>query len=144
MQFSDILQRNLRQLSLPVKSLAYLTYMRSILEYASMVWPPYAKTHIMTLEKIQLRTAHFVCNNYSNYNSVTSMLDMLNWLSLGQRRRLAKCMYHVLKLTYVVSVDLHQYLKSSLSRTRGHDTKFIQLQTRVELMCSCIHFYHLP
>jgi len=32
------LQRNLRQCSLPIKSLAYLTYVRSILEHASMVW----------------------------------------------------------------------------------------------------------
>jgi len=73
------LQRNLRQCSLSIKSLA------SILEYASTVWAPYAKIHIMTLEKIQCRAAHFVCNNYSNYDSVTSMLDILNWPSLEQR-----------------------------------------------------------
>ena len=42
------LQRNLRQCSLSIKSLAYLTYVRPILEYASTVWAPYAKTHIMT------------------------------------------------------------------------------------------------
>jgi len=47
------------------------------------------KIHIMTLEKIQHRAARFMCNNYSNYDSVTSMLDMLNWPSLEQRRRLA-------------------------------------------------------
>jgi len=125
------LQRNLRQCYLPIKSLAYLTYVRPILEYTSTVWAPYAKTHIMTLEKIQLRTAHFVCNNYSNYNSVTSMLDMLNWLSLGQRRRLAKCIKFYKIINNKVSVDIHQYLQPSSLHTQGHDTKFIQLQTRV-------------
>jgi len=78
------LQRNLRQCSLSINSLAYLTYVRPILEYASTVWAPYAKTHIMTLEKIQCRSARFVNNNYSNYDSLTSMLDMLNWPSLEQ------------------------------------------------------------
>jgi len=33
-------------------------------------------------KKIQHRTARFVCNNYSMYDSVSSMLDLLNWPSL--------------------------------------------------------------
>ena len=54
------LKRNLRQCSPSIKSLAYLTYVRPILEYASIIWAPYTKSHIATLEKIQRRAARFV------------------------------------------------------------------------------------
>ena len=53
--------------------------------------PPYTKSHIATMEKIQRRAAHFVCNDYSRHASVTAMLDMLNWSSLEHRRKEAKC-----------------------------------------------------
>ena len=37
------LQRNLRQCSINVKSLAYVTYVRPIVEYASVVWSPHTQ-----------------------------------------------------------------------------------------------------
>ena len=127
------LQRNLRQCSSSIKSLAYLTYVRPILEYASTVWAPYTKNHIMSLEKVQRRAARFVCNNYSMYDSLSSMLDILNWPSLEDRRRQAKCIMFYKIINNIASVNIHQYLQPSSSRTRGHDSKFIQLQTRVNV-----------
>jgi len=41
-----LLQRNRRQCSHQVKSLAYFTYTRPILEYASIVWSPHTKVYI--------------------------------------------------------------------------------------------------
>ena len=76
------LQRNLKKCSSLIKSLAYFTYVRPILEYASIVWAPHTNCQIVTLEKIHRRVAHFVCNNYSKYDSVTDMLTLLNWASL--------------------------------------------------------------
>ena len=38
-----ILQRNLRQCSTDVKALAYVTYVRPIIEYASVVWSPHTQ-----------------------------------------------------------------------------------------------------
>jgi len=135
------LQRNLRQCSLSIKSLAYLTYVRPILEYASTVWASYTKTHIMSLEKIQCRAAHFVCNNYSMYDA-SSMLDILNWPSLEHRRQ-AKCIMFYKIINNIASVNIHQYLQPSSSHTQGHDSKFIQLQT-IESMCSSTLSYHPP
>ena len=43
------------------------------MEYASIVWAPHTNCQIVTLEKIQCRAAHFVCNNYSRYDSVTDI-----------------------------------------------------------------------
>jgi len=54
------LQRNLRQCSPTVKSLAHLTYVRPILKYASVVWSPYVKADIVRLEMVQRKATCFV------------------------------------------------------------------------------------
>jgi len=43
------LQRNLRQCSRQVNTLAYFTYVRPILEYASIVWSPHTKANLRCL-----------------------------------------------------------------------------------------------
>ena len=127
------LQRNLRKCSISIKSLAYFMYVRPILEYASVVWAPHTKCHITMLEKIQRRAARFVCNNYSRYNSVTDMLNMLNWQSLEQRRNQAKSIMLYKIINNIVSINFHQYLQPSVVITRGHHLRFIQLQARVDV-----------
>ena len=127
------LQRNLRKCSISIKSLAYFMYVRPILEYASVVWAPHTKCHITMLEKIQRRVARFVCNNYSRYNSVTDMLNMLNWQSLEQRRNQAKSIMLYKIINNIVSINFHQYLQPSVAITRGHHLRFIQLQARVDV-----------
>ena len=84
------------------------------------------------VRKIQHRAARFVYNNYSRYNSVTDMLNMLNWQSLEQRRNQAKSIMFY-KIINIVSVNLHQYLQPSVAITRGHHLRFIQLQARVDV-----------
>ena len=89
---------------------------------------------VLTLEKIQRRAARFVCNNYSRYNSVTDMLNMLNWQSLEQRRNQAtKSIMFYKIINNIVSVNFHQYLQPSVAITRGHHLSFIQLQARVDV-----------
>jgi len=59
---------------------------RSILNYASIVWSPYTQKNIQALESVQRRSARFVFNNYSPYYSVSDMLTKLGWSSLAERR----------------------------------------------------------
>ena len=127
------LQRNLKKCSSSIKSLAYYTYVRPILEYASIVWAPHTNCQIVTLEKIHHRAARFVCNNYSKYDSVTDMLTLLNWASLEQRRNQAKCIMFYKILNNMVSVNFNQYLQQSTSHTRGRNIRFIQMQARVDV-----------
>ena len=87
----------------------------------------------MTLEKIQCRAAHFVCNNYSKYDSVTDMLTLLNWASLEQRRDQARCIMIYKILNNMVSGDFNHYLQQSVSYTRGHSIRVIQIQARVDV-----------
>ena len=77
--------------------------------------------------------ARFMCNNYSRYNSVTDMLNMLNWQSLEQRRNQAKSIMFYKIINNIVSGNSHQYLQPSVAITRGHHLRFIQLQTRVDV-----------
>ena len=44
---------------------------RPVLEYALVAWIPHINCQITALEKIhiQCRAAHFVCKNYSRYDS---------------------------------------------------------------------------
>ena len=88
----------------------------------------------MSLEKIQRRAARFVCNNYSKYDSVTDMLTLLNWASLEQRRNQTRCIMFYKILNNMVSVDFNHYLQQSISHTRGHSIRFIQMQARVDVL----------
>jgi hypothetical protein len=62
---------------------------RSILEYAAVVWDPYHQGDIQKLERIQHRAARFITGDYKSKTPgcVTAMLDNLNLPSLQDRRR---------------------------------------------------------
>jgi len=56
-------------------------------EYASSVWDPYKLVYINDIENIQRRAAHSVLNDYSRCNSVTSMLQLLQWPTLEKVKK---------------------------------------------------------
>ena len=51
------LQRNLKQYSTTVKSKAYLAFVRPIVEYTAVIWPPHTNSDINTLEMVQRKAA---------------------------------------------------------------------------------------
>ena len=56
-----------------IKATCYQSMVRSILDYASIVWSPYKQKNIQALESVQKRSARFVFNYYSPYDSVSDM-----------------------------------------------------------------------
>ena len=62
----NFLQRNLRGCSKSIKTKAYKTYVKPILNYASTSWNP-VNNHTLTkqLEQVQRKAARFVCSNRS-------------------------------------------------------------------------------
>ena len=80
--------RNLKNCPRNIKDrhLAYKSILRPKLKYANSVWDPYTAENINKLEGVQRCSARFVCNKYSWKESVTSMLDDLEWPPLQQRR----------------------------------------------------------
>jgi len=125
------LQRNLRQCSIDVKSLAYVTYVRPIVEYASVVWSPHTQALKNLLEMVQRKAARFVFNSFARNSSVTALLEKLNWSTLENRRNHAKVTMFYKIINDIVSVDFSHHLQPSSLMTRGHSQRFIPISTRV-------------
>ena len=87
---SAFLHRNFRTCPRKTKHLAYTTLVRSILEYASIIWDPHTDSNIHKLETVQRRSARRIMHNYNRHASVTTMLQHLDLPTLQQRRQHSK------------------------------------------------------
>jgi hypothetical protein len=94
------LRRNLKIPSIRIKEQAYQTLVRPLVEYASTVWNPYAKTEINKIEAVQRRAARYVVNNQRNRSSVSNVLQRLKWRPLENRRKDA-----ILRLMMMYKID---------------------------------------
>src|SRR5438874_4576399 len=63
---------------------------RPVVEYSSSVWDPYQAGAINSIEMIQRKAARFCQNRYKKTDSVTSMIQELNWNSLRSRREASR------------------------------------------------------
>jgi len=104
-------QANLRAVPVDCKKLAFVTLVRSGMEYASIIWDPYSKQDSNKLEKIQRSAARWILSSYSRKTSVTALLHRLQLESLAERRRVQRLafMYKILNDLVAVppaSVDL--------------------------------------
>ena len=131
------LQRNLRQCSTNVKSLAYIAYVRPIVEYASVVWSPHTQSQKNLLEMVQHKATRFVFNSYTRNTSVTALFNKSDWLTLEDRRNYAKVIMFYKMLHNAVSIDFLPYLHPSSTITRDHIQRFIPISTRV----NCYHSF---
>ena len=115
-----LLKRNLNVGSTEMRSLAYKTIVRPVLEYSSSVWDPYTSDNILILESVQRRAARYVCRNYRNTSSVTGMLENLRWPTLSCRRKISRLsMMH--KITYNhVAIKKDSYLVPRQGRSSRH------------------------
>ena len=73
------LARNIPRCCRKVKQMAYTTYIRPTVEYASPVWDPHTKRNTNKIEMVQRRCARYVTGNFDRTSSVTSMLNCLSW-----------------------------------------------------------------
>ena len=80
------LLRNLRGSPYRLRETAYVTLVRSSLEYCGAIWDPSGKEEIDSLEVIQRRAARWARGAHGII-SITALLRDLGWLSLADRRR---------------------------------------------------------
>ena len=115
------LARNIPQCCRKVKQMAYTTYIRPTVEYASPVWDPHTKRNTNKIEMVQRRCARYVTGNFDHTSSVTSLLNYLSWPTLRERQRQYRLavMYRILHN----QVDIHwqSFLTKASSFTRGHN-----------------------
>jgi hypothetical protein len=60
------LRRNLRHAPKECKRNAYISLIRSTLEYGATIWDPYQRKEIDKLAKVQRQAARFISGNYRN------------------------------------------------------------------------------
>ena len=100
------------------------------MEYAALIWDPYTKDSIQLLEAVQRRAARFVCNKYSRHESVTSMLQDLDWPLLEQRRAESRLtLFHRIVHTKV-DINEHSLMERKYRAVRkGNSVQFRWPQT---------------
>ena len=129
------LQRNIRSCPRKVKVLCYLTLLRPVIEYGSIIWDPFTQANTRKLEMIQRRYARFVCNDHRRTSSVTAMLDQLHWSSLQERRAQAKVAMMFCIKNSLISTPPQTVLTPSIpALLRGHDQKLQVPYARTQVL----------
>ena len=119
------LQRNLRGAPVPVKAQCYKTFVRPTLEYAASAWAPHTMVNIQRLESVQRRAARFAMGDWRRTSSVTSMLFVLGWETLEERRARMRISMLFNIIQGSVAVDGQSFLEPlSYCSTRGASKKF--------------------
>ena len=128
------LRRNLGKCSSHIKQQAYISLVRSQLEYASIVWDPYQQTLIDKLEKIQRRAIRFICGNYQREASVTSMRQDLGLPLLEVRRKLARLNTFYKIVHMEIAIPIPDYIKTRCRTTRSqHQQRFMHLGSNTDM-----------
>ena len=122
-----LLRRNLKGASVHTKKLAYITYVRPIVEYASTVWSPTSKENISRLDSVQRLAVRFIRGNFSPYASVTEMSTGLGLDSLQERRQVSDvCMaYKIMHGGICLEADTFFTPSTARRATRGHQQKLL-------------------
>ena len=130
-QTLGFLRRNLKGCPRELKQLAFFSLVRSKLEYASVVWDPHLEKDKQLLDKVQRRGARFVMDRYKNDQSVSSMLETLQWTNLEERRSRGRiCMLDKI-VKGKVAIKEEDYITRSNTRTRSTNSiKFITIGTK--------------
>jgi hypothetical protein len=82
------LRRNLRNVPETCRKTAYISLVRSTMEYGATIWNPYLKGDIDKLERIKNRGIRFIKKNYRDRGpgSITTMKRQLELETLEERR----------------------------------------------------------
>ena len=84
------------------------------------------------MERIQRRAARFVCNNYSDYNSVTSMISTLGWADLASRGK-DLCLALFYKVVFgLLAMPTEDILRADSHTHASHGYKYSTIRANTE------------
>ena len=127
------IRRNLKQCPKDLKELAYMSLVRSKLEYAGGTWDPHHEYNINKLERVQRCAARFVCHDFGPRSSVTQMLSDLGWQQLKDRRKHIRLALLFKIIHDIILVPHQDLLLKADSRTRSsHQFKYRTIRTSTD------------
>lgn len=133
---------SLRNSSVEVRKLAYLTFARPQLEFASAVWSPHHKYFKNMLERIQKRAVRYITQNYDRNSSITQIILDVSLQPLTHIARLHCSVY----FTNTFTLINHAYYP--LKHPRVHPLDYIIISASsallVELPLSIHPLCHMP
>jgi hypothetical protein len=80
------LRRNLKYCPQECKKTAYISLVRSTMEYGRIIWDPYTEANINRLERIQRQAATFITGDYRSREGIVSNMLVKLDLQLKERR----------------------------------------------------------
>ena len=121
------IKRNLKHCPETTRHMAYVSLVRSVLEYGATIWDPYLQCDINRLEKVQRRAARFITGDYTSRTPgcMTNMLESLNLSPLAQRRKELRLTF-LFKISerLVPAIDKETYLVPPRTGKKIKDKKF--------------------
>ena len=136
-----LLRRNIYHCPVKLREQAYITLIRSRLEYCCTVWDPHLSKDSNKLEMVQRRAARFVAHEHDPRASVTSLLKDLKWHSLQDRRRELRLALLFKIIHGEVAIQGDNFLIPSDQRTRSnHPHTYKHLSAKSETVRNS--FFH--
>ena len=117
-----LLKRNLKHCPEISKRLAYISLVRSTLEYGATIWDPYYVKDIIQLERIQRRAVRFIISDYLTKTEgfITNKLQDLNLETLQERRKqLRLVLFYKVVNGHVPAINPEDYLTKVTGRRRA-------------------------
>lgn len=104
------------------KLLAYVTFVRPVLEYASIVWFPHTANNIAILERVQRKAVRFIFNRYGRNDSPTALLHRAGLATLDSRAKVfrLKFLYLLLHRSFRINPDLYLNFRDTRPTRRRH------------------------
>ena len=132
-QVRGFLQRNISSCPARVKEACYISMVRPVVEYSSVVWSPFTNKNINLVESVQRRAARFVTGDYGFMSSVTGMLNSLGWTSLECRREISRVIMLFKILHNETSISSYHLPMPITTCTRGHSYRFRQVSAHLNI-----------
>src|SRR5664279_1094115 len=129
----NFIRRNCYPCDVDAKSLAYITLVRPLLEYACSAWDPHTARDINSIEMVQHRAARFAKRDYHRTTSVTSLMNQLGWSPLANRRKIFRLtsFYKAFNGQSAISLE-HLARPTRSTRLTSDGTGFIAVQNRTD------------
>ena len=127
-----LIRRNFHHCPASTRKAAYISLVRSILEYGATIWDPYTVTNINNLEKIQRQAAKFITRDYKSRDPgcVTRMLQDLSLPPLQQRRKNQRLIFMFKIVEGLVPAIPHYHFQPVGNKRRIIAKKFDNCETK--------------